>query len=493
MQRHLGALVEHAQRPEPPPTILALMEAAEWFGRWFQGSTWEAWKAFLAALFGLPMDAAAAALYRQHTGRHTVPTAPPREGFVVAGVRAGKSRIAALIAVYLACFRDYTPYLAPGERAVVMVLAGDLKQAQVLFEYVRTFLQIPALHRLVVKETQDSILLTTRVVIEIHASSFRSVRGYTCAAVICDEIGFWPTDASANPDVEVLNALRPRMVTIPGALLLCISSPYARRGALWDAYREHYGQDGDRVLVWQADTRSMNPTVPAERIADAYARDAAVAAAEYGAEFRRDQEAFLNREVVDACVVPDRRELPPCPDLQYVAFVDPSGGRQDDMTLAIAHAQDGRTVLDCIRERQPPFSPADVVREFAATLTAYRCHAVTGDRYGGEWPRERFREYGIAYVVADKVRSDLYRDFLPRLTSGQVELLDHPQLNAQLCALERRTARSGKDTIEHPRGAHDDLANAVAGVCGLHQPSGCEGVDPRLFGILRADPPPWRR
>lgn len=42
-------------------------------------------------------------------------------------------------------------------------------------------------------------------------------------------------------------------------------------------------------------------------------------------------------------------------------------------------------------------------------------------------------------------------------------MLDHPRLGAQLCALERRTGRSGRDTIDHPPGAHDDLANAVAG------------------------------
>ena len=33
----------------------------------------------------------------------------------------------------------------------------------------------------------------------------------------------------------------------------------------------------------------------------------------------------------------------------------------------------------------------------------------------------------------------------------------------QLCQLERRAARSGKDSIGHAPGAHDDLANSVAG------------------------------
>jgi hypothetical protein len=459
------------------PAILELMEAADWFGPWFQGGTWDGWKAFLAAVFGLPMGAEAAAIYRQHTARGTAPTQPTREGWVVAGVRAGKSRIAALIAVFLACFRDYRPYLAQGERAVVMVLAGDRKQAQVIFEYVRAFLQIAKLHHLVVKETREAIRLKTRVVIEIHASSFRSVRGYTCAAVICDEIAFWPTDeAGANPDVEILKALRPRMVTIPGALLLCISSPYARRGALWDAHRQHYGRDGDPVLVWQADTRSMNPTVDAGLIAAAYEQDAAAAAAEYGAEFRRDIESFISREAVDACVVPGRHELPPVAGVDYVAFVDPSGGSQDAMTLAIAHrAPSGRAVLDLVRERQPPFNPDDVVAEFAATLTRYHVRRVTGDRYGGDWPAERFRAHEIGYETTDKAKSAYYLELLAQVNREQAELLDHPRLLAQLCALERRTARGGHDSVDHPPGGHDDLINAAAGAL-RHAAEGSRGV-----------------
>jgi hypothetical protein len=57
----------------------------------------------------------------------------------------------------------------------------------------------------------------------------------------------------------------------------------------------------------------------------------------------------------------------------------------------------------------------------------------------------------------------LYLNLLPAINSGLVDLLDNDRLVAQLCALERRTARSGKDRIDHPPGGHDDLANAVAG------------------------------
>ena len=289
-------------------------------------------------------------------------------------------------------------------------------------------------------------------------------------AALCDEIAFWPSDNSVSPDYEILTAIRPGMANVPGAKLLCASSPYARRGALYEARQKHFGKENDRVLVWQAETRTMNPTVLQDFIDQAYEDDPASASAEYGAEFRRDIEAFISREAIEACVEPGRRELPPT-SYTHQAFVDPSGGSQDSMTLAIGHREDDRIVIDCIRERKPPFSPDDVVRDFAQVVQSYGLSTVAGDRYAGEWPRERFAEYGIMYEASAKPKNDLYRDLLPLINAQRIELLDNDRLVAQLVGLERQTARSGRDSISHSPGGHDDVANAVAGVASLdHEP-----------------------
>ena len=63
-------------------------------------------------------------------------------------------------------------------------------------------------------------------------------------------------------------------------MLLSASSPYAQRGALFDAFKRHYGKDGDPVLVWKAPTRTMNSTVPQRVIDAAMESDPAAAAAE---------------------------------------------------------------------------------------------------------------------------------------------------------------------------------------------------------------------
>jgi hypothetical protein len=195
----------------------------------------------------------------------------------------------------------------------------------------------------------------------------------------------------------------------------------------------------------------------------------ACSAAEYLAEFRTDVEGFVLLEVVESCVG-DYREMLPASGSFYRAFVDPSGGSADSFTLAVAHKDKNkhkRIVIDAVRERRPPFSPEDVVEEYAAVLKAYRVSTVTGDRYAGEFPRELFRKHGVNYELSEQTKSDLFRDLLPRLNSGSILLPRHDRLISQLVSLERTVSRGGRDTISHPVGGHDDVANAIAGAAVL--------------------------
>ena len=139
--------------------------------------------------------------------------------WLICGRRAGKSFILAVVAVYLACFRSYAEHLGPGERATIMVIATDRRQARVIFRYMRALIALtPLLKAMARRETADVIELDNHVTIEIVTASYRTARGYTLAAVLCDELAFWPTDDSAEPDYAILDALRPGMTTIPGSL-----------------------------------------------------------------------------------------------------------------------------------------------------------------------------------------------------------------------------------------------------------------------------------
>lgn len=392
-----------------------------------------------------------------------MPTAHASEGWLVCGRRSGKSFMLALVAVFLACFHDWKTNLGPGERGTIMIIAADRRQARTILRYIRGLLHaVPMLKQLIEAERTESIDLSNRITIEVHTASFRTVRGYTIVAALLDEVAFWRGEDSTNPDHEVLAAIKPAMATVPNAMLLCASSPYARKGALWEAYHRYFGKDCS-TLVWQAETRTMNPTVPQSFIDDEYEKDPISASAEYGAEFRTDIESFVTREAVDACTEWGVHERPYVAGLRYYAFVDVSGGGADSFALAIAHTEGEVGVLDLVREVRPPLSPEGVITEFVDALKSYKVSRVTGDRYGGEFPREHFRKHGIRYDPSKDPKGAIYLNLLPLLNSGKVRLLENRRLASQLLGLERNTPRGGKDSIDHGRGGKDDVANAAAG------------------------------
>ncbi len=431
------------------------------FGGLFGADSFKAWRALLAGFYGLPLNDDELPTWRKLTGRQSAPEAAHDELWLVVGRRGGKTQNAALLAVYEAAFRDYSDRLSPGEVATVMLLAADRKQARSVFRYISGLFEAnPMLARMVVREDKESIELSNRTAIEVHTASFRATRGYTVACCIADEIAFWRSEDSAQPDYEILNAIRPAMATLDGKLI-ALSSPYSRRGELWNNYRRHHGKEGP-ILVAQAPSRTMNPTLPARVVRQAKERDPAAAAAEYDAQFRTDIEAFLPRETVEAAARLDRLELPTVAGITYSAFVDPAGGGADEFCIAIGHREDERLIVDVVRARKG--TPADIVAEYAKLLKDYGVTRCQSDKYAGTWPADEFKRHGITVEQSAKPKSELYRDALAVFNSGQVELPPEERLITQFASLERRTARGGRDSIDHAPGGHDDRANVVAGL-----------------------------
>jgi hypothetical protein len=432
--------------------------------------SWERWRVVIKVLFGVELtDQSEIDLFKSATGRTRQFAGALGEAWLLCGRRSGKSRILSLVAVLLACFRDYTPYLAAGERATVAVLASDRDQAQVIFGYCRALIvTTPMLAALVERETADELQLTNRVTIGIYTSSYRSIRGRTLAAALADECAFWRSDDSRNPAEAVIRALRPSLATIPGAPLLLASSVYSKSGAVYGSYVRHWGKDASRTMCWKSDTVTMNPSFRTQIIEEAYASDAADAASEYGSNFRSDVSAFLSDDDIDAGIMRDRRSLPMSMDYTYFAFVDISGGRNDAAAICVAHQEpQGKIVVDRIDAVQAPFNPEQAIERFSIIMSAYSLNRVTGDNYSAEFVVAAFAKHGMGYQPSEFSKSEIYGEVLPLFTAQLVELPDVPLLENQLRQLERRPRAGGRDAIDHPRGGHDDLANAAAGALWL--------------------------
>jgi hypothetical protein len=253
------------------------------------------------------------------------------------------------------------------------------------------------------------------------------------------------------------------MLGFPAPRLVKISTPYMRSGVLWDDFRKGWGQDNPDLLVWKAATATMNPTIRPASLERERRLDPERFAREYEAEFTEDLE-------IDGAVVPGRHELPPQEGVRYEAAVDPSGGGQDAFTLAIAHVEgtgpDRRIVQDVMRgwtsRRSETTDLEGVVREIAGIVKRYGLSTVVGDRYAAAWVRERFQADGIRYRDPETDTAQAYLEVEPLFAQGRIELLDHPMLAREFKQLERRPRPGGRTIVDHPRGGHDDHANALA-------------------------------
>lgn len=431
-------------------------------------NSWKPWLTALRAMYGLPITASRSkSLVRQCTGRDA--STMPAEGFDTAlfltGRRSGKSRIAAVMGAYEAAIAGHEKKLAKGERGIVPIIAPTKSQARIVTNYLRGVFAAPMLAREVERETKEGFELRNGTMIEILAGDWRTIRGYTLLAAIVDEACFFgiTEESRIRSDTELVRAIAPSLATV-GGKLIAISSPYARKGWAYNQYKMHHGNDAGESLVWNCPSRTMNPTLPQRIVDRALAEDLAAAKAEYLGEWRDDVASFIPRQVIEDLVVPGRERISYNRNTRYFAFVDMSGGRSDDAALSIAHKEGRTVVIDLAKRWAPPFNPHHVISEMADELKAYELRRVIGDNYAAEFTASAFVENGIKYRKSDKNKNIIYAELLPRLCSGDIELLDDERLVSQLASLERRTRSGGRDVIDHPPGGHDDLANAVAGV-----------------------------
>lgn len=423
------------------------------------------------AIYALPMSDEEVAIFQKCTGRKDPPKEEASEVWIPVGRRGRKSAFATVLGIWEGGFRDHTPFLAPGERAMIPVLAHEKFAAG----QIRTF-AVQMLEEMPVvrggEPTADIVPFSGSCDLHIRAAKVTAGRSRAVPCVILEEVAFFPKDESANPDKDILEGIEPAMAQFPYRKIIGISSPYAKSGLLWERYNEHYGVDGDRVLVWKAPTLYMNPSAQiAVSVNEAYKKDPTAAAAEYGAEFRDDIMDFLPTSALDECIEKGVTERPKEKGRIYFAFFDPSGGSQDAMTVAVAHHDHatGKNVLDWIQgwAATKTFDPDAAIKETAEKLEKYDITWVTGDRWGGEFVRGQFRKNKINYIISEKSKSDIYQAVLPIFMARMARLLDHKTMRDQFIGLDRMTGRSGKDSIDHRPGGHDDYANVAAGALEL--------------------------
>lgn len=448
-------------------------------------TSWTVWTSVLRAAFGLTLSVEDRERFASVAGDRAPPSKRVAELWAVVSRRAGKTRMASALATHAAVLQQHR--LAPGETGYVLLLAASKDQASLALKYIRGFLEAsPILRQQIESISGDEIALKGNVVIAVAANSYRTVRGKSLLCVIADEVAYWRDESSAQPDVETYRACIPALVAT-GGMWIAISSGYRRIGLLFEKHRDHFGRNNDDVLVIQGSTTQFNPTLSQEAIDKAKASDPSAAAAEWDGGWRDDITSFLDDATVDAAIDYSRPiELPPRPGIVFQAFSDASGGRHDAFTVAIGHREKDAFVVDVIRGKAAPFDPQSVTSQFAALLKEYGISRVRADSYAAAWVETAWRDNGIKFERSELPKSQLYLESLPLFTRNVVQLPNDPRLTRELRLLERRTTRSGKDSVDHGRNGTDDFANSVCGL--LHSLTRKSRYDIRsLAGVVAND------
>jgi hypothetical protein len=439
--------------------IVETLESPKFFGPAFpHQETWRSWKVMLKAMYGIEMSIEELKIFQGATARQTPNPNGYFENFGIIGRRGGKSRIASLCAVWEAVFGGWSEKLSKGELGWEMILATDKNQGKIILNYVKALLEL--VPGVVSRLTEETVYLKNNIAITVKPATFRASRGYSTVFICLDELAYFRDENSANPAVEIIVSLLPGLMQ--GGKLLGISTPYGRMGYLYSAYKDFYGKEDPDCMVWKKSTVEMNPTYSQGIIDRLLKRDKVLFTSEYMAEFRSDIENFLSEETIRAAQT--HSQLPPDPKVQrYFSGIDPSGGRSDSMTMAIAHRTlEGKVIVARTEERKAPFNPDDVCREFAEILKAYRVHEATADRYAGVWPTANFQKYGIAIKMSEMDKSQIYLEVQPLFAMGKIEIPNDERILIQFQNLERKIRTGGHDAVDHAPGMKDDVCNAIS-------------------------------
>lgn len=397
---------------------------------------------------------------------------PRKRTFVaVCGARGGKSYVfVSLRLLHGALVRDLQT-LAPGEKAVALIVAPDLRLAKQVIGYCNGAISSRRdLASLVTQSSEFSITLTRpdgkTVAIEALPASRggSAVRGRSLTDAAMDECAFFRDEDFAVSDVETYKAIAPRV--LPGGQVIIASTPWAESGLLYDMFK---GGTTEYVFVAHAPTLELNPS-KAEDVAMERQRDPDNARREFDAEFMSNVTGqYFDSNAIKGAVqsyeTPAKREL----RYRYACGVD-FGFKSDSSALVVVQF-DGEVymVVDAQELRpsaQAPLQPSEVVAAFAKVAQEFGCTHVITDGHYREAIAEHLRTHNLGIIDAPqgatgKVES--YARARAVLHEGRCVLPNEPRLLSQLRGVVSKPTPGGGVSISSPRkpgGGHGDLVSA---------------------------------
>lgn len=478
----------------------------------------------LKALYGLPLKGEELTIWSifqggatyDHLGYPTavmnIPYSPKeyREAWCRFGRRSGKTdKFLAFVIAYEAVLGGHENYIKKGQKAICFLVSQNLQVARENYTFVLTTLESSPLFKKEIANTNaDFIYLKNHITIGMAPPNGKALRGYAVPVVAMDEVAMWYSDAdSANPDYEVLRAIKYAQLQFPDRKRLGTSTPWTKEGLLWkysEAGTEGRNiKDPDKrrafkgILAMHAPTAVMvgkpsgglaRAIVTAEDLEKEFQEDPGAFEREALANFVDSISGFFNggglREAVDQGVysrVPlPRPNYPLDPSPIYVAAIDPAFKR-DAFGFVIVHNSGADGVVVDVAKRWKALhgevlNPDLILDEIKPLLDLYKIHILYSDQYHLESLQQLailkgFAIQGVPFT--SKSKASIFGNLKQLLDAKKLRLLDWDgfakdsiaakEMFDELIVLERRLTSGGAVQISAPNGRHDDMA-AVLGI-----------------------------
>jgi hypothetical protein len=393
----------------------------------------------------------------------------------VCGARSGKSYVlGALYSLWRALTADLSS-LAPGELAVALIVAPDLRLGRQVLRYALGAARgCRAIASLIVSETSDSFALArpdgATVSLETLPATRggSAVRGRSLVSAVLDECAFFRDETAAVNDQDVFRAVAPRVMR--GGLVVLCSTPWLEAGLLFTEFSANWGSPASALAV-SAPTLLMRPdTATAALVARERQRDAANAEREFDARFVLGGAGLLfASDLLRPAIRQDLSGRLALPDGCRAAIGGDIGLVQDASAFVAVHSDEsGFHLADVLEMRPRPGAPlklSEVVQAGCEFAARHGQRSILVDHHVLEPAREHLPK-GFRLVACDGGQAPKAERWLKArelFRAGQVTIPgEHARIAGQLGDVVARPMPGGGTSIILPRrsGTHLDAAAA---------------------------------
>lgn len=457
---------------------------------------------------------------------------PDGESFVANGLVNHNTFLAAAISAYetYKLLMKGSPQryygLPPGNQIGIVSVATDKDQAGILYnevsahyrgcQFFREYtanntqsyarFQTPADIAETCRYSEDPGAARATVKVSFKSCIAKGLRGPGNLVIIMDEAAHF-TDNGQSSAEAVYNAITPSTATFSPkdrmdsritigdveGRIINISSPLSRQGQFYKLYQ--IGMKGttasDTMLVVQAPTWEVNPTVPASEYEKHYLKDPVIFYTEFGAQFSDRARGWIEREqdLLDCIDVDLRPAVQPPARRPHFMGVD-VGLVGDGSAVAIGHLENRNdqkvVVLDYVdqikagegdykeKERLDFTDVVDWIHGLSRRF--YIAHGMC-DQWAGIPFEQALQKKGLLQVKSEHMtrdlKSDIFRNFKDMLYDRRLVLYDWPidpngasphcEYIQELLELQAETHSKYVITVEAPQmeGKHDDRSDAL--------------------------------